>query len=431
MAGVEAMQRRFGRLPFKELFAPALWYDTHGVLVSPHLEGFFNMRAKALSRTPEGQAFLTQAGGTIPKPGALFLQPELAKTLKAVSEQGSRYMYTGEWAKQFVTLVQRDGGKVTAEDLARYKPIWSEAYHEQVFNHTVYVNGPPHFGAYNLLTGLNLAEAMQLDRKGPYWSDPATFQALSRISEIVAGAPVLNAKVAAFLKSKDIDTSPANQLTKAYATQVAPVLDEMFAVPADEGQHHSNGIVVIDKDGNIAAITHSINTLVWGDTGIIVDGIPIPDSAAFQQQRLAAMKPGDRLPHEIIDTIVLDGDRRPVLATGSIGASLVPESLRVLVGILGQHQDLATLMAQPPLLLNLDFGSIDQPPSARPAPLVQGAYSPEFIAQLKAVHVNVTEVPVATAGGLRGTLAAIAIDPKTGRRTAVDQPGVMVYNAAQ
>ncbi len=136
------------------------------------------------------------------------------------------------------------------------------------------------------------------------------------------------------------------------------------------------------------------------------------------------------MPHEIIDTIALEGDR-PVLATASIGSSLVPESLRVLLGVLGQHQDLATLMAKPALLANLDFGNIDQPPSARAVPLVQSAYSSGFIAQLKAAHVNVTEVPAATAGGLRGTLAAIAVDAKTGRRTAVDQPGVMVFNAAQ
>jgi hypothetical protein len=88
-------------------------------------------------------------------------------------------------------------------------------------------------------------------------------------------------------------------------------------------------------------------------------------------------------------------------------------------------------MAKPPLLANLDFGNINQAPSARAVPLVQGAYPAEFIAQLKAAHVNVTEVPVATAGGLRGTLAAIAVDAKTGRRTAADQPGVMVFNAAQ
>lgn len=430
MAGVEAMHRRFGRLPFKQLFAPALWYDTHGVIVSPHLQGFFTMRAKLLSRTPEGRAFLTQAGGTYPKKGELFYQPELAKTLQAVAEHGARYMYTGAWADHFVSLVQREGGKVTAEDLSRYRPIWSEPYQEKVFDHTVYVNGAPHYGAYDLFAGLNLAESLNLDRRGPYWSDPETLQALSRISEVVSGAPVLNAKVAAFLQGKGIDVSPSNQLTKAFAARVAPLLDEMFAVPAEEGAHHSNGIVVIDKAGNIAAITHTINTLVWGDTGIIVDGIPLPDSAAFQQKRLASIKPGDRLPHEIIDIIAFAGDR-PVLATASIGSSLVPESLRVLLGMLGQKQDLATVMAAPALLANLDFGNVDQAPALRQVPLVQGAYSADFMARVKALHINVNEVPVATAGGLRGTLAAIAVDPKTGRRSAANQPGLMVFSEVQ
>jgi gamma-glutamyltranspeptidase/glutathione hydrolase len=430
MAGIEAMHQRFGRLPFSDLFAPALWYDTHGVEVSAHLQRFFDMRKKHLSRTPEGRKFLQQAGGEFPKQGELFVQPALAKTLKAVSEQGSKYIYSGPWAQEFVRVVQREGGKATAEDLKRYRVIWSEPYHETVFNHTVYVNGPPNYGAYDLLTGLNLAEALQLDKKGPYSSDPATFQALTRISDVVSGAPVLNGEVAAYLKSNNIDDSPASQLTKDYAQKVAPLLAGMFAVPADNGPHHSNSIVVIDKEGNIAAITHTINTVIWGDTGIVVGGIPIPDSAAFQQARMATMKPGDRLPHEIIDTIVLSGDT-PVLATGSIGSSLVPESLRILVGVLGQHQDLATLMAAPPLLANLDFGSVDQPPAARPVAVVKGAYPEEFVTQLKALHMNITETSVATAAGLRGTLAAIAIDPKTGRRMAADQPGVMVFNGAE
>lgn len=430
MAGVEAMHRRFGRLPFKQLFDPALWYDTHGVIVSPHLQGFFTMRAKLLSRTPEGRAFLTQAGADSPKKGELFYQRELAKTLQAVAEHGARYMYTGAWADHFVRMVQSEGGKATAEDLSRYRPIWSEPYQDKVFDHTVYVNGAPNYGAYDLFAGLNLVEALKLEHRGPYWSDPETLLQLSRISEVVSGAPVLNAKVAAFLQEKGIDVSASNQLSKAYASRVAPLLDEMFAVPADEGPHHSNGIVVIDKAGNIAAITHTINTLVWGDTGIIVDGIPLPDSAAFQQTRLASIKPGDRLPHEIIDTIAFAGDR-PVLATASIGSSLVPESLRVLLGILGQHQDLATVMAAPPLLANLDFGNVDQAPALRPVPLVQGAYSAEFLAQVKALHINVNEVPVATAAGLRGTLAAIALDPKTGKRSAANQPGMMVFSEVQ
>ncbi len=429
MAGLEAMHQRFGHLPLADLFAPAIWYNEHGVRISPHLLGFFKIRDKFLSRTPEGRAFMAQAGGETPALGALFVQPELAATLKAVAEHGSSYMYTGKWGQDFVRIVQREGGKVTAEDLARYRPIWSEPFKTTVFGDTVYVNGPPHYGAYNLIPALNLAEALKIDQNGPYWSDPETFRDFWRINEVVTGAPSLSPSVVAFLTSKGVDTSPDSQMTKKYAAQVAPLLDALFATPADNGPHHSNAIVVVDKDGNIAAITHTINAVIWGDTGIVVDGIPIPDSAAFQQERLAAMKPGDRVPHEIIDTIAFAGDK-PILATGSIGSSLVPESIRVLVGVLGQHQDLKTVMAEPPLLANFNLGTVETAPGARTVSVPAGAYDPAFVAKLKALGLNITETPAATAAGLRGTLAAVAIDPKTGRRSAANQPGVMVFNNA-
>lgn len=431
MAGVEAMHQRFGRLPFKDLFAPAIWYDEHGVPVSDHLLSFFKLRQTALSRTPEGRAFMAQAGGDMPVHGALFVQPELAKTLTAVSEQGSAYMYTGPWAQDFVRIVQREGGKATLEDLARYKPIWSEPYRVGVFGHEVYMNGPPHYGAYNLIPALNLAEAMKLDQKGPYWSDVDTFRDLARITETVTGAPVLSPALADQLKAHGVDPSPENQLTKAYAAQVAPLMDALFTPPMDNGPHHSNSIVVVDKDGDIAAITHTINSVVWGGTGIVVDGVPIPDSGGFQQGRLAAIPPGGRLPHEIIDTIVLDADGKPVLATGSIGSSLVPETIRTLVGILGQHQDLATVMAHPPLLSRFSLDGKDPPPNERPVSLLESAYDPAFIARLKASGVLLADTTAQMSGALRGTLAAVSIDPVTGQRTAADQPGVMVFNQAQ
>jgi hypothetical protein len=92
----------------------------------------------------------------------------------------------------------------------------------------------------------------------------------------------------------------------------------------------------------------------------------------------------------------------------------------VLFGVLGQHQDIATVMAAPPLL-----GSFD-PSGAVSIP--QGAYGSDFTAKLKALGVNLIETPGATAAALRGTLAAVAIDPETGRRKAVNQPGMMVFN---
>src|SRR3954462_411769 len=104
-----------------------------------------------------------------PKVGDLFVQPDLARTLKAVSEQGSRYMYSGCWGEEVLKIVQREGGKVTREDLNRYEPIWSEPHQLEVFGHTLYVNGPPQTGAHALFAGLNLAEALKLHQKGSYW----------------------------------------------------------------------------------------------------------------------------------------------------------------------------------------------------------------------------------------------------------------------
>jgi gamma-glutamyltranspeptidase/glutathione hydrolase len=187
---------------------------------------------------------------------------------------------------------------------------------------------------------------------------------------------------------------------------------------------------VVDREGDVAVITHTINAVIWGDTGIVVDGIPIPDSAAFQQERLAKLKPGDRVPHEIIDTISFKG-RQPVLATGSIGSSLVPESLRVLVGVLGQRQTLPEVMAQPPLLANFSFSADERPLAERPVSVEESAYSKDYIAKLKAAGINLTDVPQATAAGLRGTLAAVQINTATKLRSTADQPGVMVFNEAQ
>ena len=270
MAGVEAMHGRFGCLPFRDLFEPAVWYAEHGVRISHLLQYCLLFRSKFLSRTPEGQRFLRQvvkeklkadrgvwqlAMGFLlqmmgkPKAGDLFVQPDLAKTLKAVSEQGSRYMYTGQWGEDFVSIVQREGGKVTLEDLKRYEPVWSEPRRETVFGHTVYVNGPPHRGAYSLFAGLNLAEAMKLDQKSAYWMDPETFRALARIGLFVFGAPWLHRGASNFLSGKGIDISPEAQLGKDYAQAVAPLLEQLYAQAADNAPKHSNAIVVIDKDG--------------------------------------------------------------------------------------------------------------------------------------------------------------------------------------
>ena len=182
---------------------------------------------------------------------------------------------------------------------------------------------------------MNLAEELALDRRPPYWKDPKVLCDLQRINNAIANAPHLVPDLVARLKEKGVDASPAAQLTKAYAKGLKPLLDSEPKPQANEPRH-SNSVVVVDKEGNIAAVTHTINSVIWGDTGIVVGGIPIPDSAGFQQERLAALKPGDRVPHEMVQTITFTGDK-PILATAAIGSTLISESIKVVLCVAGQR----------------------------------------------------------------------------------------------
>ena len=88
-------------------------------------------------------------------------------------------------------------------------------------------------------------------------------------------------------------------------------------------------------------------------------------------------------------------------------------------------------MAAPPLLAEIGFDSAEPLGAPVRVSIPHGAYGAELIAKLKALGANVTEVPVEVADGLRGTLATVAIDPKTGKRTTVELPGVMVFGEAE
>jgi gamma-glutamyltranspeptidase/glutathione hydrolase len=126
MAGVQVLHNRFGKLPFQKLFEPAVWIADNGVPFSPVVDAWLKEAGPFVTRLLESKRIFTKENGEFYKVGELFRQPELAATLKKVSTQGSSYMYRGDWAKHFVDAVQREGGKMTMDDLAAYEPIWTD-----------------------------------------------------------------------------------------------------------------------------------------------------------------------------------------------------------------------------------------------------------------------------------------------------------------
>jgi gamma-glutamyltranspeptidase/glutathione hydrolase len=270
MAGVQAAHRRFGVLAWADLFGPAIYVAEQGFPVGTVRERQFAMRADVLPASFRAVR------------GEVFRQAELADTLRRIAAEGAEWMYRGPWARQFVDVVRGAGGKATLHDLAAYEPIWAEPRRAEVYGHQVHTLGDPDWGGAALIEALASAENV-----GDPLRDP---QALHRLIQISRQA-----------------TRPGS---------------------------HSDFVLAVDDRGNVAAACHSINTSLWGCTGLFASGISIPDAASFQQSVLARLGPGEHVPFPANPAIVLR-DGRPVLASSSIGAGLHPVTLQCLHAVLG------------------------------------------------------------------------------------------------
>ena len=297
MAGVQALHDRFGRVPFAALFGPAVWVAEHGVKITPVVDGWLKAQGNFVTRLPEARRVFTKQNGELCATGDLFCQPELAATLKRIASQGSAYMYEGEWARHFVDAVQREGGKMTLDDLAAYRALWTEPLETSYRDYRVISLGPPNTGGLQTLGSLKLAEAADLSKCGHYTASAEALYSLiqiSRIQSLLAHASLST------LKScfPNVDHSPESRLTKETASRLwAHIRNRMAKDSAGQmqGANHSAGVLAVDDQGNVASIVHSINCVLWGATGIFVDGISIPDSASFQQGAIANAGPGARL----------------------------------------------------------------------------------------------------------------------------------------
>jgi gamma-glutamyltranspeptidase/glutathione hydrolase len=271
------------------------------------------------------------------------------------------------------------------------------------------------------MEALNLIEEYKIVQMTPYWKDPRTFQALSRVLELTVMSPYIHSLIANAALKNGVHLTPQDRATKTYAKAVfnhADAIIGSFAKP--KTTNHSDAIVIVDQWGNIACLTHSINTVLWGTTGMVVRGVPLSDAACFQQQALAELTPGDRVPNDISPIIVMTAGK-PSLAVTSIGAALLPETVRILLGLLGNRLDAPTVMAAPPLLLNTNYsirGMVQVP---------EGRYDKDFLSSLGAAGLGVRIAPEGETRGIKGTAVIATISPETGLRQSVEDAGIFSF----
>jgi len=181
---------------------------------------------------------------------------------------------------------------------------------------------------------------------------------------------------------------------------------------------HSDAVVAVDRRGNAVAVVHSINTVTWGETGIFVDGVSIPDSAAYQQEAIATAGPGARLPDPTNPLLVLRKGR-PVLVSSSIGGGLHQETLQCLSWVLDGGRSPGAAIDEPSFLLPA-FGAFGRTTGQ----VSKGEFDTELLEATRELGQPIDEVGPEIQGGARGYWIGIRIDPETGALEGASPSGL-------
>jgi gamma-glutamyltranspeptidase/glutathione hydrolase len=233
-----------------EVLAPAIEYAEHGYPIDPSLATAINRAKDNLSQYPT-TAKIFLPGGRPPVAGELFKNPDLAETLKkavaaeqaALKQKKTRAQaieaafdrfYKGDIAQEFDRFFKENGGVLTAEDLAAYKPQWQEPVHTTYRGYDVYSNPATSRGGIELVMQLNLVEGYDLAKMGV--NSP---EALHLMIEAIK---VAKTDIYKYVADPKFTQAPmAGLLSKSYAEQrrklIDPAKSNPYPNPGDPGRY--------------------------------------------------------------------------------------------------------------------------------------------------------------------------------------------------
>jgi gamma-glutamyltranspeptidase/glutathione hydrolase len=327
VAGLEAAHRAYGRLPWRELLAPAVELARDGVELTPTQAHMHAILDPILRFGDEGRRLYGRNGSRLVAGDTLRL-PELADTLEAIGRRGAAAFYAGARARAIVKTVRDGGGAVTLEDLRRYRPVWRRPVRVAFRGHDVVSNPPPSSGGLLIAYGLAL-----LERLGD--AEPGSAEAIAALVETmreqlrVRGPQFVRGLhrggLTARLLSDDRLAAAVDRIRTRSGLASAPTL-----APLGGTTHVS----VIDGDGNAA----SLSTSTGSGSGVIVPGTGIYLNNMLGEYDLVTGRPvpaGRRLSSMMAPSIALRDDGTPRLVVGSAGsARLRGAILQVVVNVL-------------------------------------------------------------------------------------------------
>jgi gamma-glutamyltranspeptidase/glutathione hydrolase len=250
--GWAKLHERWGRLAWRDLFQPAIFYADHGFPVGEIIHAWWESDHKGLLTNAESKRVFLP-GGKVPETGEVFRNPNVARAFRLVAEQGESAFYKGEIAKAILKTSDELGGTMTADDLASYSAEWVEPIHTTYRDWTVY-ELPPNGDGIAALEILNIMERFP--------ADPAGAHSPGELHARIEAMKLAYADVKAYDGDPRFSKIPVEQLlSKEYAAKRAALIDPAHAnctvAPGALGKSDTTYFSVVDREGNILSVIQS------------------------------------------------------------------------------------------------------------------------------------------------------------------------------
>ena len=385
---------RYGTMKLAQVLQPAIEYAERGFPVTDVIAADWQVGLSHKDHPDFAATYLPQ--GRPPAPGEIFVNKNLANTLKKIAQEGPDVFYRGEIAAKIVKFANEEGGLHTRRDFANQTSNWVDPISVTYRGYSVY-EMPPNTQGLAALEMLNIMEGFDLSKLGHNTADYLHL--------------LVEAKKQAFIDRARHIADPAfykapldKLLSKEYAAEMRKRIDAGrvadSAATEPRGGEDTVYLTVIDKDRNVVSYIQSIfsafgSGLVAGDTGIILHNRGAGFS--FNPQSPNRLEGGKRPFHTIIPAMVLK-DGKPWLSFGVMGGDMQAQGhVQVLLNIIDFGMDVQRAGEQP-RFRHFDSGLA-----------LESEIGAEARRGLEAKGHQLTVSP-----GMFGGYQAIMIDPKTG-----------------
>ncbi|WP_083440639.1 gamma-glutamyltransferase [Aquincola tertiaricarbonis] len=347
VSGLEYARAKYGTLPRPALLAPAIRLAEDGFVLQPGDADLLQASAADFRKDGATAAIFLNQGEPF-QAGQKLVQADLARTLKAVADQGEAGFYQGPVAAALVASSRAGGGIITQADLDQYKTREMKPIECSYRGYGIVSAPPPSSGGVVICEVLNILEGYPMKAQG--------FRSAQAVHWQIEALRHAYADRNSYLGDPDFVKNPLERLLdKAYAARIRAAIQPDKAgisreikpgVPPHEGSNTTH-YSIVDQWGNAVSVTYTLNDwfgarVTAAGTGVLLNNemddftskVGVPNLYGLVQGEANAIAPGKRPLSSMSPTIVTQ-DGKPVMVVGTPGGSrIITAVLHTIVNVI-------------------------------------------------------------------------------------------------